>query len=57
VYAARPTSDPRADVPRVTLPRTEAAAREVLSLPIYPELSSDDARAIAALVREALGHG
>ena len=38
----------------VALPVTEAAASEVLSLPIYPELSSEQAREIARRVREAL---
>jgi dTDP-4-amino-4,6-dideoxygalactose transaminase len=47
VYASR----------RVSLPVTDAAAREVLSLPIYPELASADARAIAALVQKAAAHG
>jgi len=37
------------------LPETEAAAREVLSLPIYPELADADAREIARLLRAALG--
>jgi dTDP-4-amino-4,6-dideoxygalactose transaminase len=36
-----------------TLPETEAAAREVLSLPIYPELSDADAREIARLLANA----
>ncbi|HTO55171.1 MAG TPA: DegT/DnrJ/EryC1/StrS family aminotransferase [Myxococcota bacterium] len=36
------------------LPETEAAAREVLSLPIYPELSDADARAIAKLLTSAV---
>ena len=39
---------------KVSLPLTEAAASEVLSLPIYPELSSADAREIARRVRAAL---
>ncbi len=39
---------------KVSLPITEAAASEVLSLPIYPELSSADAREIAQRVRAAL---
>jgi dTDP-4-amino-4,6-dideoxygalactose transaminase len=42
---------------RASLPRTEAAAREVLSLPIYPELASADVRAIAELVKAALARG
>jgi dTDP-4-amino-4,6-dideoxygalactose transaminase len=37
-----------------SLPETEAAAREVLSLPIYPELSDADAREIARLLRETV---
>jgi len=36
------------------LPETEAAAREVLSLPIFPELSNADAAEIARLLRAAL---
>jgi dTDP-4-amino-4,6-dideoxygalactose transaminase len=39
---------------KVSLPITETAASEVLSLPIYPELSSADAREIAQRVRAAL---
>ena len=34
-----------------TLPRTERAAREVLSLPIYPELSDEDVRTVISAVR------
>ena len=34
------------------LPQTESAAREVLSLPIYPELSDDDACRVAQVVRD-----
>jgi dTDP-4-amino-4,6-dideoxygalactose transaminase len=33
------------------LPATEAAAGEILSLPMYPQLGADPARGIAALVR------
>jgi dTDP-4-amino-4,6-dideoxygalactose transaminase len=36
------------------LPITERLAREVLSLPMYPELSDDEARAVATAVRAAL---
>ena len=36
------------------LPETEAAAREVLSLPIYPELSNEDAERIARALLAAL---
>jgi dTDP-4-amino-4,6-dideoxygalactose transaminase len=42
---------------RVSLPITEAAAREVLSLPIFPELSTANVREIARLVRAALAGG
>ncbi len=43
----------------VTLPITEAAAREVLSLPLYPELSEDEILCVAKAVREValLFHG
>ncbi len=34
------------------LPHTERAAREVLSLPIYPELGDEQARQVAATVRQ-----
>lgn len=34
------------------LPQTEIAAREVLSLPMYPELSDDEARTVAKTVRK-----
>ena len=37
-----------------SLPETEAAAREVLSLPIYPELASEDAEQIANKLAAAL---
>jgi dTDP-4-amino-4,6-dideoxygalactose transaminase len=37
------------------LPCAEAAAREVLSLPLYPELSETRARRVVAALREALG--
>ena len=39
---------------KVSLTITERAAAEVLSLPIYTELSSSDAREIARRVRESL---
>ena len=39
------------------LPQTERAAREVLSLPMYPELSDEDARLVAKTVREWSGAG
>jgi dTDP-4-amino-4,6-dideoxygalactose transaminase len=42
---------------KVSLPITEAAAAEVLSLPIFPELSSANARAIAGRVVKALADG
>jgi dTDP-4-amino-4,6-dideoxygalactose transaminase len=35
------------------LRRSERLAREVLSLPLYPELTDDEARTVAAAVREA----
>lgn len=38
--------------PEGSLPVAEAAAREVLSLPMYPELSEDSVRTVAAAVRE-----
>jgi dTDP-4-amino-4,6-dideoxygalactose transaminase len=34
------------------LPVAEAAAREVLSLPLHPELTDDQVRAVAAAVRD-----
>jgi len=34
------------------LPVAEQAAREILSLPLYPELTDAQARAVAAAVRE-----
>ena len=37
-----------------SLPITERLANEVLSLPIYPELSDAEVDAVAAAVREAL---
>ncbi len=35
-----------------SFPEAEAAAEEVLSLPIYPELGEDDARRVAKEVRD-----
>jgi dTDP-4-amino-4,6-dideoxygalactose transaminase len=40
--------------PRLGLPVTERLADELLSLPIYPELSDDEVRTVAATVREVL---
>ena len=39
---------------RLSLPASEAAAREVLSLPIYPQLSDEQLRHIAATLRACL---
>lgn len=36
------------------LPATERLAREILSLPMYPELSDDEVRAVALAVREVI---
>jgi dTDP-4-amino-4,6-dideoxygalactose transaminase len=35
-----------------SLPETERAAREIVSLPMYPELSADDVRTVARAIRE-----
>src|SRR5512136_254079 len=35
-----------------SLPETERAAREIVSLPMYPELSEEDARSVAQAIRE-----
>jgi dTDP-4-amino-4,6-dideoxygalactose transaminase len=40
--------------PETRCPNAESAARTVLSLPLYPELSDDQVRAVAVAVREAL---
>jgi dTDP-4-amino-4,6-dideoxygalactose transaminase len=40
---------------QVSLPHAEQAAQEVLSLPMYPELSSAQQDQIAAAIREFLG--
>ena len=37
-----------------SLPRTEQAAAEILSLPLYPELTDDDVRYVAAALRETV---
>lgn len=37
------------------LERSERACREVLSLPLYPELTDEEARAVAAALQETLG--
>jgi dTDP-4-amino-4,6-dideoxygalactose transaminase len=39
-----------------SLPATEAAAREILSLPLYPELSEAQVRAVAGAIREWAVH-
>ncbi len=35
-----------------SLPETEKAAREIVSLPMYPELSQEDVKAVAQVIRE-----
>ncbi len=35
-----------------SLPETEKAAREIVSLPMYPELSADDVQVVARAIRE-----
>jgi len=35
------------------LPESEAAAREVLSLPVYPELTSEQIEYVAQVVQES----
>jgi dTDP-4-amino-4,6-dideoxygalactose transaminase len=35
-----------------SLPKTERAAQEIVSLPMYPELSEDDVRTVAQAIRE-----
>jgi len=39
------------DLPPVSLPHTDAAAAEVLSLPLYPELAAEDLETVADAVR------
>jgi len=36
------------------LPQTEALSREVLSLPLYPEMSDSDVQTVVAAVRQAV---
>jgi dTDP-4-amino-4,6-dideoxygalactose transaminase len=38
-----------------SLPNSEKAASEVLSLPLYPELSEADVRRVAEVILEFLG--
>jgi len=45
-YAGRLTHGP--------LPHSERAAREVLSLPMFPELTDQDVERVAAAVRQSL---
>jgi len=40
-----------------SLPETEKAAREVLSLPIYPELGEEDIMTVVSAVKEFMGKG
>lgn len=40
--------------PDVTLPRTEAAARSEVTLPLYPHMTEEDQGRVVAAVREAL---
>jgi dTDP-4-amino-4,6-dideoxygalactose transaminase len=35
-----------------SLPETERAAQEIVSLPMYPELSDEDVRSVAQAIRE-----
>ncbi len=42
------------DYGRLSLPASEAAAREVLSLPIYPQLTDDQLRHVAGTLRACL---
>jgi len=41
---------------RGTFPRSEAAAEQVLSLPLYPELSSQAVAEVAGAVKKAVAH-
>ncbi len=41
---------------RGTFPRAETAAEHVLSLPLYPELSSEGVAAVASAVKKAVGN-
>jgi dTDP-4-amino-4,6-dideoxygalactose transaminase len=42
-------------VAEVSMPRAEAAGRQVLSLPVHPLLRADEVEQVAAAVREVLG--
>ena len=41
----------------VSLPVSERAAREVLSLPLFPDMTDDELETVAAAVREFFGRG
>ena len=43
-----------ATLPRGALPETERAMREVVSLPLYPELRDDEAKTVIAAVRDSV---
>jgi dTDP-4-amino-4,6-dideoxygalactose transaminase len=40
--------------PRAALPRTDLVCDQILSLPMHPELTSEDVKLVAAALREAL---
>jgi dTDP-4-amino-4,6-dideoxygalactose transaminase len=43
------------EIPKGTLPHTERVAEQVLSLPLYPELSIEDVDYVCEVVRGELG--